>query len=307
MVDRAPTPPDDADAEPTLSWLDEIAEAEGLSREAAIEYLISSYWRLEEIVDLLEAGDGPLHEAASGGPAEPDEDLAGLHERFDTLLEGLRDREASSGDHEEMLSSILELGDRLERIESTLEGDVAGDELADLRERLAAVESTDDELSAVKAGLGDLEDRLDDLEAAAVDADRFESFADRTASHQQELSARQDALRSRVKDEFEHIRTVLLHLLEDPAVDGDAVRAVERALAELRSDREALAALTRAANRQGTRTADCGHCGSRVDIALLRSPTCPVCESRFTGLETAPRLLGLLDAHRLQVEPAEPD
>jgi hypothetical protein len=57
MTDRHGSPGDDERvSEPVLDWLDEIAAAEGLSREDAIEYLISSYWRLEEIVENLEAG-----------------------------------------------------------------------------------------------------------------------------------------------------------------------------------------------------------------------------------------------------------
>lgn len=143
--------------------------------------------------------------------------------------------------------------------------------------------------------------------AGAVDRERFEAFADRTASTQQELRGQQESLRARIHTEFDLIRTILIRLLADPASDAETVQAIRRELAGLRADREDLGELTRSANRQGTREADCAQCGERVDIGLLRTPTCPVCESRFTDLETVPGFLGRFRSHRLQVDPGSVD
>lgn len=324
MADRAGTPSDDRGTEPLLDWLDEVAAAEGLSREDALEYLISSYWRLEEVVDLLEADDGPIEAAADREPPtdEPDRgDVVGLHERFDTLLSDLRRREGASDEQDALRSSILEMADRLERLEATLtEGHTADatTKLERLRERLESLETTADDraeaveelggdLATVTAGLRELDERLVAVEAETVDRERFEAFADRTASTQQELRGQQDSLRARIHTEFDHIRTILIRLLEDPASDAETVQAIRRELAGLQADREDLGELTRSANRQGTREADCAHCGERVDIGLLRTPTCPVCESRFTDLETVPGFLGLFRSHRLKVDPGSVD
>lgn len=317
MADQAGPPADDRRSEPVLDWLDEVAAAEGLSREAAVEYLISSYWRLEEIVDLLEAGDGEHDDAAGIARSEVEpasSDVEALHERFDTLLSDLRRREEGPDDREALLSSVLELGDRLERLEETLAAGAGPgrpepaltDGLSALRDRLDSVETAVDavegDVATGAASRQQLADRLAALEGVAVSEEAFETFADRTESRQRDMGRHHDALRASVRTEFDHIRTVLVHLLDEPDTDGGTLGTIGRELAAFRADREAVASLTRAANRQGTREASCEHCGAAVDLGLLRTPICPVCEQRFTDLETTQRFLGMFDTHRLRVE-----
>lgn len=298
-----------ADGESVLNWLDEIAEAEGLSREAAIQYLISSYWRLEEVVDLLEAGEGRSASVVDAGPTDdlpaPTE-IDGLHERFDTLLDELRYRDEPPGERLELLPGIVELGERLERLEETLEADAFDSQgFEDLADQAAAYQSRLASLEADMYGVGD---RVDDLAESAVTEERLDAVVDQTRVFQDSISRQQDSLRDRVRTEFDHIRTILDHLLDATASNE---RRTDRLAVELRqelrahvADRETLATITRTANRQGISEATCEHCGTDVDLSMLQSPVCPNCAQDFTDLETTRRLFGLFRSHLLTVSDA---
>lgn len=370
MADRPGGPRDDERvSEPVLDWIDEIAEAEGLSREAAVEYLVSSYWRLEEIVDLLEAGQEPSTPDARGEGSETGDDrseLDDLHARFDKLLDDLQSRETGRSEEDEFRRSVVELADRLERLEAVLEteaGTAAPEptpEPPSLEDRIAAVEGRlesisaelddgsredtdelDDRLSAVERRLESVRAELDDVAhgdldelAAAVDdverraeslagelesvESRVEAVAETAASEEQldamtrqvrsfqsSITTRHESLHDRVHAEFTHIRTILEHLLDatkanEARLDG-AVDELEAALRSERADREALAGITRTANRRGVSTADCEHCGESVDIAMLQTAECPGCERAFDDLETTGGLFGLFPSSTLTV------
>lgn len=338
MADRPGGSRDDERvSQPVLDWLDEIAEAEGLSREAAVEYLVSSYWRLEEIVDLLEAGQEPSapdttpeRSAAGDDPSELDD----LHARFDYLLDDLQGREARSSEGAEFRRSVVELGDRLERLEEALEPETAADpepEPAALADRLSTVEARlasleaelDDRsrgepdeleaaLDAVKRRVASLageldgvESRVDELAESATTEERLDAMNQQVRSFQGSISRRHDSLHERVHGEFTHIRTILEHLLEatqanESRLDG-AVEELEATLRSAAADREALAAITRTANRRGVSTADCEHCGESVDLGMLQTAECPGCEHAFDALETTAGLFGLFPSSTLTV------
>lgn len=292
-------------SESVLDWLDEIAEAEGLSREEAVEYLISSYWRLEEIVDLLEDGDvTPAGvEDTSAPELPPPSDVDGLHDRFDSLLDDLRGADGEPADPYRLLSALVELSNRLERLESTLvptasSGSTGGDDLADERSTLDA------RVESLETSLADVEAQVDDVADAAVNEETFAAVTDQTRSFQDAITRQHDALRDRVQTEFDHIRTILTHLLDVTATNEartDRLAELEADLEALRSERDTLAAIIRTANRRGVSEADCEHCGQTVDLSMLDSPVCPSCEHSFTDLETAGGWFGLFPSAVLTV------
>ena len=278
MADGPSGPRDDEPvAEPVLEWLDEVAAAEGLSREAAVKYLVSSYWRLEEIVDLLHASED------GGADAREAAELEDLNARFDSLVDDLQARRDRDGERRP-----TGLGERLDELEDAM-GPAPEPEGDDLADRVDALEA-----------------RLDELAASAASEEAVADLTRQTRSFQDSISRDHDALRDRVQTEFTHIRTILTHLLDATQSSEDGT---ERLLEEFRdtlrahlADRETLEAITRTANRRGVRRADCGHCGATVDLAMLNAPTCPSCEHRFVDLETTSGPLGLFSSSTLLVD-----
>ncbi|MDZ7701307.1 MAG: hypothetical protein U5J98_04150 [Halobacteriales archaeon] len=235
MADRPGGPRDDERiSEPVLDWLDEIAEAEGLSRQAAVEYLVSSYWRLEEIVDLLEAGGEPST-ATDERSAAPDDrsDLDDLHARFDNLIDDLQAREAGSSTGDDFMRSVAELGDRLERLENLLktgaveppepapEPPSVEDRVDTLEGRLESLRAElggrsggdpelaadlDDRLSTVEARLESLHAELEDVARGDIDelaaaVDDVERRADSLAGDLRSVGSRVSALDDTVATE----------------------------------------------------------------------------------------------------------
>lgn len=302
--------PDLAHGDSVLEWLDEIAEAEGLSREAAIQYLISSYWRLEEVVDLLDTGDSRSGSVVESEPSEPlpaPSEINGLHERFDTLLDDIRARDERADERVDVHTALAELGERLEHLEAALEGDSVGQDepVEDWADELPESHSR---LDSLAGDVTAVEDRMDALAESTVTADELDAIIEQTRGFQDSITRKHDSLRDRVVTEFDHIRTVLEHLVETTAANE---RRADRLAAELRqelrgylADRETLATITRRANRQGIAAATCEHCGTDVDLSLLQSPDCPNCERAFTDLETTRGLFGLLRSHVLTVSDA---
>lgn len=140
--------------------------------------------------------------------------------------------------------------------------------VADLRDRVVQVLHEVDGKAAADHSHPALASTLDDV-AADVDA-----IDERTAA----LSDRVRTLEERLDEDLsEKLSTV-----------AGAVVRLQRRLGSLEAahaERETLADLLRAANRLGVRKADCANCEHTVRLALLPTPTCPHCESRFGGVE----------------------
>lgn len=161
-----------ADADPPEEWVESIAAAEGIPPEAVVERLVSSYWTLTEVSEMLSGTEGDVGLAAAGdvepGPrgmdgdkneaptAEDDgeaptvEDIEELRERLDRLEEELHAQRESRTDIE---TDLGELTQRLDAIE------------AQFRDRHASLESRiDAELEYLETILGYLIDTTDDLD-----------------------------------------------------------------------------------------------------------------------------------------------
>lgn len=255
---------DDAsvDSSEFLDWLDEMAEAEGVSREELIESLVSSYWTLDEMLSLMEQADpdADLAEARTTGRpdgprwkrlADVEQDLAGRIDDLDDRLAGLRSEledghdDAVVGDHD-LESRVDELASRLDAMEA---------------------ESADSPESASE--VAEIADEVEDLEAS--------------------LSSRQDALEARIETEFGHLRTILEHLISttDDLEDRTArlESGTDEGLREFLDSADRLAGLKRTAAQLGVSKATCGYCETKIEVALLPVPECPQCERRFVDIE----------------------
>lgn len=250
------------DASDFLDWLDEMADAEGKSREELIQTLVSSYWTLDEMLNLMEQADADADLPTSGpetsdGPASPG------RRRLADVERDLAER-------------IEDLDGRLDRLRSEL--DALPDEAADA-ERDALVES--------------LADRVAEIEAEAeegpahADAAEVEAIADRVATLETTFTARHEQLEERIDTEFGHLHTILEHLIEttNDLEDRTTRSEAEAEIRDFLAAADRLATLKRTAAQLGAAKATCGYCDTNVRIALLPTPECPQCEREFVDIE----------------------
>ncbi|MGQ4557077.1 CopG family transcriptional regulator [Halobellus sp. GM3] len=148
-------------------------------------------------------------------------------------------------------------------------------ELREAADRIAALET-------------DLDEKITDVRERVIQVKR-ETDAKAPADHDH------PALEDRMAAGFENYEEILEYLTET-ADDHDAkldtvagavvdLRARVAALERESTERAAVSALHREANRQGVATAACESCGQSVRISLLDEPFCPHCESPVDGVE----------------------
>lgn len=311
--------PDGMTSESVEEWLQEIADAEGLSREETLEDLVSSYWRLEEIFHLLQ--DTGIEFEQSERPNEEfrtakASDLEDLGHRVEQLSEELESIQSSpTVSKRELRRAVSNLEDQLEAVEEEVSDISQVTELLDgplgqpgeLENRLSTLESRMDRVetkyTAVDERVGNVDDRVETVAENAVSREQFESYAKEAEAVHDSMRREQESLKERIRSEFGNIRTILTHLLESSG-RGEAQqqrnnRQFEADYRRHLDDQETLSALLRRANREDIRTADCADCGQTVDLSLLEDPTCPHCEQPFERLEQESRYWGLSHRHVL--------
>jgi predicted Zn-ribbon and HTH transcriptional regulator len=249
-------------------WLDDKASEEGRSREDVLLQLLSAYRKVDGLED--GAVDLPSGMAPDDGlPAALEEEL---QQRVDERVETLADDGVDHG----------ELDQRLSTIESQFK-----ELLEDVRDRVIQVKREADEkapadhdhpalvseeaLAALDDDVGTVTTALDSLEARMETGfENFEEVLESLANDIDRVSARQTTLARAVLETREELRKL-------------AARDTARSAAE---------ALTRDANKQGVRSADCGECGSSVAVGLLTRAECPHCSAPFVGVEPAQGFFG---------------
>ncbi|QSG01515.1 hypothetical protein [Natranaeroarchaeum sulfidigenes] len=192
---------------------------------------------------------------------------------------------APSGDSDDSRPvTEAELDERLADLDATI------DELIeDVRKRVIQLKRETDAKAPRDHDHEELRERLDGVEGRVADAEgQAESAAKRAADAESSLAAG-----------FENYEEILTYLTEETDLLADRVDLLARAVIDLRSEvetvaaerarREAVDELKRAANQQGVRTAECDACSASVDIALLAKPRCPQCTERFVDVSAGGR------------------
>ena len=234
------SPPDDHDDSRAMAsfeqWIEQQADTQGVSRQELFEQLVSSYWTVNEMAELIdEPGDDPLPTSVpdrsdDGEDADPEElrvedvkseledvdSIAELRDRLDGLETELDlDRERNQS-RDELIET---LADRVKWLEADLSPDrreqSVRSEPSDggagrrsrpaprLRERVATL---DDRLESIEDELEDEQghNRSQDefLEAVADRLARIESrideVASETAANRESLSGEYDSLDTRI-------------------------------------------------------------------------------------------------------------
>jgi molecular chaperone GrpE (heat shock protein) len=305
MTDDSPDRRDGSRATTSFEeWLDQHADSQGISRQELFERLVSSYWTLNEMVQLLDESenstslsDARLDNGDEGGVGAP----WGTDGRDDA--DGGRSHgNREDADRPEPTRRRDRLGDLRERL------DDLEDRLDDERERGRsqdkALEAAADRLSGIEADIAELaaesEAARESLSAEYESlSDRIDDLEDDVDGRHKQLANEQKRLRSRLNAEFEDLETILEYLI-DRTDDLDAgLSAVEQRhddeLSRLRWERETLRSVLRDAAELGARAGECAACGERVEIGFLVEPYCPACESLLTGVEAREKWLFLSD------------
>jgi predicted Zn-ribbon and HTH transcriptional regulator len=265
-------------------WLDDKASEEGRSREDVLLQLLSAYRK----VDGIEVGDvNPPRSMVEGEgiPAEFEESVDDhieelVDDRIEELVDDHIDKRLAEPD------GAVE-GDQLDRrlndVESRFDGLIE-----DVRERVIQVKRETDTKAAADHDHPELASAVEELEGVADDLERVATAVNR--------------LESRMEEGFDNYEEVLEYLADTidqvsrrQATLANAIvetREELRKLAARDSARSAVEELQRAGGQLGVRNADCGECGTTVDLGLLTRAECPHCSASFVGVTPAQGYFG---------------
>jgi len=309
--------PDAGDGTTTTSfeeWLTQHAASQGISREELFERLISSYWTLNELTQLLddsERGTSALTDEAVGGAEEPtpfDADAVG---NAATGTDGRRSPNHGSEEKPEQSASLAEqfesLEERVDDLQAEIEAETERGQSLDevtaaVATRLTEIEAELDEVTAaVDTTQESLTEQYDSLTARI---DSLESVVDRkhakVTSEQSDLAAQQDEMRSRIDAEFGNLETILKYLVsQTDELEADLTVAEKRsrdAVSSLQWERDRLQTIKRDAADLDVHEGACESCEETIDLDLLSRPYCPHCETTLSGVEGRKKWLFLSDA-----------
>jgi hypothetical protein len=245
-------------------WLSQQAAEEDISQEQLFGRLVSSYWTLNEMEELLGGatdGDRSIGRPSSENPVESDSEA---HERLMELEETVE----TEVEHRQSLDMLVETtADRLTTVEETVE------------ELSAEVEGLDESLNRKHESLTEQTDEL---------AEELEQERETRASEQQMLAGEQERISTRLDSEFDNLETILTYLVsrtdELEADVSDVDSRQEEALMRLRWERDALNSIKRDAADANVQSGECESCGETIDLGLLSQPYCPACENTLTGV-----------------------
>lgn len=289
------------DSEALGAWVAETAAKKDISEGELLDEILSSYWVLEELSDVIvdqevdsesDTEENPIDAAVpdrqpkAREPATPE--TQPRTRSVEPQPKSTDDKSEISGieqELEKLRTVINELADN----EDSPEGgaDEAGDEIdpAEMFDDVTDGESKPDRL----IGGGAIEEIDAELVEVRSQLDSIETELGRNVA---ELEEDQAHLEAWIKNEFDNIENVLEHLLS--TTDnieyrlGSAMEASREQIEPLQKAHAAqqqLNTLKSEAIKKGVETAECDDCSCEVSIGMLPEPNCPECGRKFTGVE----------------------
>lgn len=315
------TPTVDTDA--LGAWVAETAAKKGVSERELLDELLSSYWVLEELSDVVlngeptDSDDPPRREtppeptpqsgaadhrehtpanrgqpSADSDPTPATEQPAAATDSDDTLeLSGIEQ------ELEKLRTVINELA--TEGSLPTPEGPPTATQSASSDAGASATTQQGDEAaefeeftpatteswSESRGVIAELDDELVEIRRRLSELET--ELTDRVAAEADE----REELETWIETEFDNIEDVLQHLLS--TTDnleyrlGSAIESQREQLEPLETahaDREQLQAIKNEAIEKSVETAVCDDCGETIDLSLLPEPYCPNCDHQFSGV-----------------------
>ncbi len=301
------------DSDALEQWVTETARQKGVSKQRLLDEILSSYWVLEELSEVVSNPDGSND--STGEDHQPIESHQPTG-RVDPTPEPQpqpTDRSTDSQPDSQPESST-------------------GVEFSDLKSELQEIRSAVDELSTPgpdadpsepdqrpETEFSFLEDQLQDFSSAVVDhqtetestveeiSERLDTVDERLSEIESDLNSGMPIaelreavgenksahaeLESRIESEFDSIEQVLQHLLDTTdniehrlGAVSDSRQEALRPLQQRNAMQDQLADLKQEAIRHGVKSCNCDSCGQSIDLGLLERPECPSCERRATGI-----------------------
>lgn len=298
------------DSETFQEWVEHTADSRGVDEQELLNQLVSAFWILDEMNGVagdstdtpsLGNGDGqtgtpdrtdtdpePKRLGGSGTTEEPDpetdpqrddgtapegdvaEEIRALRESVHARLEVVQ----AVGELRRQVSDLsLDLEDQRSKQEQFT--DRIGDDLTRLHRRIETLESE-------TAGAPD-EDAVTHATEAAVDRVLAE-----LGPEIERLDASHEEFEAWIETEFDEIEGLFEHVLETTSELESRMDELESEIESIRgqtSEHDRLVSLRHDAHDAGVSTGNCASCETTVDLSMLDSPTCPTCESTFTGVE----------------------
>lgn len=286
-----PPPGDDptrVDSAVLADWIAKTAERKGVSKQELLEEVLSSYWVLEELSEIIGTEESENREPTRGRSVDP-------NPNGESVTEG------NGGASKDLQRELQELRGVIQQLAMTNAGSNSrhgpsstrgGDHVNVLEERLRSYESRLDEIEAK------LETQDELIEALSEQVERLtvtlEDKADEemVTSECTRLEREHNAFVEQVDAEFSNIEQLFEHVLErsdtvEYQLESTADRLIERLTTTENhaADREQLIEIKEKAMVANISAGDCGQCGQTVDLSLLEQPYCPSCDRGFTGVE----------------------
>jgi len=297
------------DSDALERWVTETARQKGVSKQRLLDEILSSYWVLEELSEVVsdsQVTEKPSH-PESRQPAEPTEptEPADTHDPQHRPTDRATDSRgrSSTAEFSELKSELQEIRSAVDELstpeaaaseadkQSETEFSFLEDQLEDFSSAVVdhqtATEST---VEAISERLDSVDDRLTAIESELQDGMSIPELREAVG----ETKHAHDDLEARIESEFDSIEQVLQHLLDTTdnieyrlgAVSDSRTEALKpfRARHDMQ---DALADLKQEAIRHGIDSCVCDSCGQSIDLGLLERPECPSCERRATGISKA--------------------
>ncbi|MFA1609972.1 hypothetical protein [Halobellus rubicundus] len=296
---------DDSASTSFEAWLDQQAESQGMSREEVFEQLVSSYWTLNEMTQLLDDSGGagaPIRrrDAAPGsGGRFPDGDGSETGQPSNGSAPRRRDQpdgehgEADDDSRAEATPTAADLEERIDDLESELEALETG-----LESEVEHGQTLDQLFDALAERLSEVESELDEVAASAESTEtaltgRIEAVEADLTDRQAALEDEHEQVEAWLDAEFDSLRTILEYLLDrtdglEHEIESTGSRQ-ERELERLREEWDALQSIKQEAAAHDAHAGECAACGEEIDLDLLARPYCPHCDAPLSGVETESR------------------
>jgi len=298
------------DSDALEQWVTETAQQKGVSKQRLLDEILSSYWVLEELSEVVSdstvENESPTTESRqSAESAEPAESAGRRKPQQQHTGSADVDADSSTVEFSDLKSELQEIRSAVDELStdepSTDEpADSEPDKTAETEFSLLEDQLEDfssavvDHQSETEATVTELSERLDEiderLEGLESQLGSGMSIAELREAVGENSSAHAD-LEAQIESEFDSIEKVLQHLLDTTdnieyrlGVVSDSRQEALRPLQQRNAMRDALAELKQEALRHGVKTCVCDSCGQSIDLGLLERPECPSCECRATGI-----------------------
>lgn len=259
-------------------WLDQQAAQRGISREEVFQQLLSSYWALNEMSELI-------NESQQGNPHVYETQTNSSRRQQPSQEPAASERDTGRNTVEEDDETTAEIQDLRDRITNLL------DELETNAERTTQLSS---EIQSVREQLAELEREIADIEHKSDS--RHAEVTDELETVRTEVSAKRSKLHSRLETEFGNLEKILRYLLNTSDELQEQLNAhqyesrsnidnIETTITRREKQDKVLQRILQDASEIGTQSGDCEVCGNEIDLSLLTQPHCPQCDAQLEGVE----------------------